>query len=179
MSTKSAQVVISVLHSEQFTAAEVPSASTVSERTLRSGKGNDAQLAFSESSTPAVTKPAISQKITLGGSATVIDLTAVAAAAIPAAATRTVDQTGGKLVSFNLRADSENTDPITVGPGASSNTYNLFGAGKDIDIEPGFQIGGTFRDVASSLPAVAAGAKNIEVSGTSGDILYLDLLFGT
>lgn len=177
MSTKRAQVVFSVLHTEEFTAAEVPSAGSVSERTLRSGKGNDANLSLSESTTPAVNKAAISKTVTISGTIT-IDLTAVAAAAIPAAATRTVDLTGGKLVAFNMRAASANVAAINVAPGAS-NPYPMFGTGNDLDVKPGEQIAGSFRDVASSKPAVAGAVKTIDISGTNGDILYLDLLFGT
>lgn len=178
MSEISTQVRIEVLSSEVFTAAEVPGAGNVSERTLKTGRGNQTSLSLNGTSTPPVTKPTISKKIELGGSPTVLDLTAVAAAAIPAAATRTVDMTGAKLVSYSLRADDGNADPILVGPGGSSNTYDLFGTGIDLPIEPGQHIASAFR-IASSLPTVGAGAKNIEISGTSGDDLYLDLVFGT
>lgn len=177
MSTMRGQINLSVLASEEFTAAEAPSAGAVSERTLRTGKGNALDQTLNSTTTPKITKPAISRSIELGGSPTVLNLTAVAAAAIPAAASRSIDLTGAKLVAFSLRADDENADPILVGPGASSDTYDLFGTGIDLPISPGQQIAGSFR-IAPDTPAVASGVKNIEISGTSGDILYLDLLFG-
>ena len=177
MSVTRAQINLSVLASEEFTAVEAPGAATVSERTLKAGGGNAASLQLNATSTPALTKPPISKEITIAGTIT-LDLTAIAAAAIPAAATRTVDLTGAKVVAFTLRGKSTNVAAINVAPG-SSNPYPMFGTGNDIDVKPGLQISGSFRDVASTMPAVSSTVKNIDISGTNGDVLYLDLLFGT
>lgn len=177
MSTTRATIDLSVLAQEEFTATEVPGAGTVSERTLKTGGSNQASLQLSSSSTPSLTKPPISKTITIAGTIT-LDLTAIAAAAIPAAATRTVDLTGAKLVAFTLRAKSDNAAAINVAPGAS-NPYPMFGTANDLDVKPGEHISGSFRDVASSKPAVAGAVKTIDISGTDGDVLYLDLLFGT
>ncbi len=177
MSSITAQVNLSVVAAEEFTTTEVPGAGTVSERTLRTGKGNNASLTLNGTSTPAITKPMISLTITISGTIT-LDLTAIAAVAIPATATRMVDLTGAKVVGFTLRAKSTNVAAINVAPGGS-HPYPIFGAGNDIDVPKGLQIAGCFRDVASQLPAVSGTVKNIDISGTNADVLYIDLLTGT
>lgn len=177
MSSIRAQINLSVLASEEFTATEMPGAATVAERTLKAGGSNQANLQLNSTTTPAVTKPPISKVITISGTVT-IDLTAVAAAAIPAAATRTVDYTGAKLVGFTARGKSSNVAAINIAPGAS-NPYPMLGTGNDIDVKPGFQISAAFRDAASSCPAVSGTVKTLDITGTNGDILYLDLIFGS
>lgn len=177
MSTTRAQINLSLLASEEFTATEMPAAGSVAERTLKIGGSNQVSLQLSDATTPAVNAAPISRVITIAGTIT-LDFTAIAAAVMPAGATRTLDLTGKKLVGFTLRAKSDNSAVINVAPGGS-NPYPFFGTGNDIDVKPGQQICGVFRDVASSCPAVAAGVKTIDISGTNGNILYLDLLFGT
>lgn len=176
MSTIRAQVNLSVLASEEFTAVEVPSAGTVSERTLKSGGGNQASLQLSSTTTPSLTMPPISKTVTIAGTIT-LDLTAIAGAVVPPSATRTVDLTGAKLVAFTMRAADANAAAINVAPGAA-NPYPMFGTANDLDVKPGEQISGSFRAVASSKPAVSGTVKTLDISGTNGDILYLDLLFG-
>lgn len=177
MSTVRAQVNLSLVAAEEFTTTEVPGAATVSERTLKRGSGNNVSLSLNATSVPAVTKPMISFAVTIAGTIT-LDLTAIAAAAIPATATRTVDLTGAKVVGFTLRAKSTNVAAINVAPGGS-HPYPIFGTGNDIDVPKGLQITGCFRDVASQLPAVSGSVKNIDISGTNADVLYIDLLTGT
>lgn len=160
---------------EVHDAADFPAGASQAQRTVNIS-GNDYSATLTATSIPPVTKPPVSRKITLGGSPTDIDLTAVQGLAVPASATRTLDMTGAKLTAFVLRADAENDDPVTVGP-SGSNDYALFGAGNEIDIPPGVQINGVCR-AASEFPAVGGTAKIIRVSGTSGDILYADLYFG-
>jgi hypothetical protein len=162
---------------EIFTAGEAPSARNESERTLRGGQAPAGQT-LGPDSTPAIEGPPISRQITLAGSTVTIDLTAAAVLALPGSASRTHDFSAKKVVCVVLRADGDNADPITVAPGVS-NPYAIFGASKDIDIAPGMTVAAFFADVPSSLPAVAGGAKEIDISGTTADILYVDLYLGT
>jgi hypothetical protein len=177
MSSTRAQINLSLTASEEFTASEVPSAQTASERTLKSGSGNNLAQSLHATSTPAVTKPPVSLKITIGGAPTTINLAAIAAAVIPPTATRTVDMTTAKLVTCTLRTADDNDGAVTIAPG-DADPYPIFGAGKDIDMPKGMQIALTSR-IASQLPAVGAAVKNVKISGTSGDELYIDMLFGT
>ncbi len=162
---------------EVFSTAEAPAAPSEEGRTLRAQRHNR-QKTFSGSSEPPLDKPLVSQEITIGGGIATIDLAAITALALPSGATRTVDLTTAKLVALVLRADDENEAAVTVAPGASD-PYPLFGAGNEIEIPPGMQIqAGYAGDVASGHPAVSATVKDIDISGTSGDVLYLDLYFG-
>ena len=161
---------------EIFTTAEHP-ASSEAARTLKNGQ-NNVNKTFGPTSTPAIEKSPISRIITLAGSPITIDLTAAAVLALPSSATRTADMSGKKLVAMVARADDENTDPITIGEG--TNGYPLFGVGVLPEILPGECLAKWFANVASGLPAVSGGVNDeIEIDGTSGDILYLDLYFGT
>jgi hypothetical protein len=176
MSTKRAQFNLSFTGSEEFTAAEVPGAGTVSERTLKVGAGNTLANQVSETGTPLISGAPVSLTVTIAGPIT-LDFTALAAAVLPPSATRTVDMTGKKLIGMHLRAKSDNAAVITVTPG--TDPYPIFGTAKDIDVPPGASVALCFRDVASSLPAVAAGVKDVDFSGTNDDVLYVDLFFGT
>lgn len=161
---------------EVFTAAEAPAAGSEAGRTLKCGQ-NNFSVSLGPTTTPAITGPPISRKLTLVGSDT-INLTAAAVLALPGSATRTFDFTGKKLVRVVLRADDENADPIVITEGAS-NPYPLFGAAGSVELQPGEDLTKGFRSVASSLPAVAALVCEIDITGTAADILYIDLYLGT
>lgn len=95
----------------------------------------------------------------------------------------TVDLTGKKLAAWCFKAPKENAATLVIKPGVA-NGYNLFGSASDrLTLGPG-------RSVFSALdsetdpadldtPAVAAGAKNIRVSGTVADKLQGFLVFLT
>jgi hypothetical protein len=175
-STTTVSVNLRINGQEVHDAADVPSAANQSQRTVNTG-GNDLSQTLNATSTPAVTKPPISRKITLGGAPTDLDLTAIQGLTIPSGATRTLDMTGAKLVAAVFHAAAANTAAVNVGP-SGSNDYALFGAGNDIDIPKGMQINIAAR-IASQLPTVGGTAKIIRLSGTSGDIINVDLYFGT
>lgn len=161
---------------EVFTTVEHPSSSEAA-RTLKNGQNNVSKT-LGPSTTPAIEKSPISRTLTIAGGGTTIDLTAAAVLALPSSATRTADMTGKKLIAAVFRGDDDNAAVVNVAPGAS-NGYAMFGAGNDIDVKPGETIVKFFSAVASSCPAVAGGAKNIDIAGTNGDVLYFDLYFGT
>lgn len=178
MSAKLANITIELDASEVLTAAEAPSASSDLERTLRAGAATRVSAQLTGSTTPKLDKDLISLELTMTGSAVTVNLTSVAGLVNPPSATRTVDVTGGKLVGYACKAKSTNVAAINIAPG-SSNPYPLFGSGNDQDLKPGQVVGSTFDAVATSYPAVSGTVKNIDISGTSGDVLYIDLYFGT
>ena len=178
MSTVALDIAFRAQGREVFTAAEAPSAATESERTVNVGAQNFAK-SLGATTVPAVTGPPISRKITLGGGITTIDLTAAAVLAMPNSATRTYDFTGKKVVAFLLRTDAaNNVAGVNIAPGAAT-PYPLFGTGNDITLLPDSALQFAFKATASALPAVSGTVKHIDISGTSGDILYLDMYLGT
>jgi hypothetical protein len=174
-STTTVSVNLRINGQEVHDAADVPSAANQAQRTVNTG-GNDLSQTLSSTSAPSITKPPISRKVTIGGSPTDLDLTAIQGLTIPSGATRTLDMTGAKLVAAVFRAADANTGAVTVGP-SGSNDYALFGSGNDIEVPKGLQINISSR-IAAQLPAVSGTAKIIRLSGTSGDIIYVDLYFG-
>lgn len=173
MSTTSVDVQIRLAGKEVFTTAEVPAATSELQRTLSAG-GQSANVSLNPSSTPKVDQPPISLKIVATGT---VNLTAAAGLAVPPGG-RTLDMTGKKLVGFLLRAPTTNTAVVNVAPGAA-NPYPFLGAGNDLDLPPGSALGFSFVDKATSLAAVASGAKNIDVTISGSDVLYADFYFGT
>lgn len=172
MSTTTLSVQLAMTAREVLSAADAPLSSAENDRDLQINGLNQA-LSLTSASDPAIEQPPVVQTVTLGGSPTTIDLTAA-----PLQAGRTEDMTGEKLIGFALRARDDNAGNMTIKPSAS-NGYNLFGGGTGLVIlGPGQQINSIFVGVNSNLPAVAAGAKNIEISGTSGDVLDVLLFFG-
>ena len=85
------------------------------------------------------------------------------------------DGTGLRVQVVRIVAPSTNTGVLTVGDGA--NGYALFGSGVDQELRPGAELL-TSQSVAAQLPLVAAGAKNVDVSGTGGDSYKIQILLG-
>lgn len=120
--------------------------------------------------TPSTTVPvsrSSHQNWTIGGGGTVdIDLTA-----LPSSQSN-IDGTGKKLqvlVINNIAAAS-----INVAPGAS-NAYSPFGASNDVDIPAGCAMAWKFND---NLADIAAGAKNIRITGTAGHVIEVAIGLG-
>ena len=136
----------------------------------------DKNWTLSSSTTPNTAGEPLDLTTTIGGAATTYDLTAA-----PWAVDVNVnkDVSGNKLVGFIAVADSTNSGSVTIEPNAS-NGYNLFGAsdGKLV-LPPGMRVAFGFDSVASGLPAVAAGAKNIDVSGTTSDVVNILMVFSS
>lgn len=180
MSTTQLAVSLQITGQEVFSAAEAPAAAGEEQRTLRTGS-NSVSLNKTTTSTPKVDKPPVSQKITLGAGTTTLDLAAIAALAMPSGATRTVDLTGAKLKTLVLRTEpNNNAAGVTIAPGGS-NPYPMFGSGNDIILYPDSQLVLTFRNTEppTGIPAVAGGAKEIDLSGTTADVIHVEMYFGT
>lgn len=91
--------------------------------------------------------------------------------------TKTVNLTGKKLVAILLRANKgNNANGVTFGP-QGGNGYALFGASKTKILWPGLQqldvIADPDQDATFTVqtPPVAAGAKDLRFTGTSGDVI--------
>jgi len=178
MSATRLEITMRAAGREIFTAEEAPGATSELQRTVNVGNATMISSQLGATSTPKVDRPPISLKITLAGSPTTINLAAIAGVALPATATRTLDFTGARLVAIALVAPATNAAAVNVAPGASA-PYPLFGTGKSLDVERGEGLAKCFSGVASNKPLVSASARNIDVSGNVGDVLYLDLYFGT
>lgn len=119
---------------------------------------------LSPSSTPAVTKK-YSDKLTIGGSPTTLDLTSIGGE----------DWTGLKVQGFRAYAPATNSGDVTVEPNAS-NGYDLFKiATGEIGIPPGGHVEFLYPE---GLADVGASDKSIDISGTTSDVLEFILIAG-
>lgn len=180
MSTTKCKVQVGLSASETFTAAEMPGAASDADRTLVASSAN-LNTTLTPTTVPKVDKPVFYQKYTLGvGGTQTIDLTAAPALAGPAAATRTVDYTGAKLKAFLIRCgSSNNASRITIGPGASNPYPGMFGTGKSAILGPGSVIARTWDGVEADSGAVSGSAKTIDIAGTAGDVITVEMIFGS
>lgn len=168
----SATVELKITAVEELLAAAIP---TVSSTNASGSRVTHSEFNTSQrlSGTTTAKVDAVAFGVLTTDGADTIDLTSVATAL-----DTTTDMTGKKVVAAIFRCPDDNAALMNVAPGAS-NAYALFGTGNDIDIRPGQRIAFTFVDVASPLATVSGSAKNIDVTGTSGDVLEFILLLGT
>ena len=140
---------------ETLTSASTPNATTPA---VTHDKLNSS-VSLSGTSTPVVSMVASNQKLMSAGAGT-IDLTAV-----PSTNNATYNGNGLKVVAFAIQALATNAGAITVKFGAA-NPYNLFGASGQITIGAGEWVEKYF---ISNGTVIGAGAKNIDLSGTTTD----------
>lgn len=176
MSTKQLIANLSMTGSETFTAAEQPGGATQADRTLKI-TGGDITTTIDATTTPKIEVSPIVRTVTISGTTT-IDLTAAAGAVLPAAATRSIDASTKKLIAFRLSCPTTNQAAVNVAPGASD-PYAIFGAGNDIDVRPGWTIASVLVGANPSHAAVSGTAKNIDITGTTGDKITIELYFGS
>lgn len=178
MSTTTLEVKLQLKTIEVLSATEAPAAPTEVQRKLTTG-AKALDKTFSATTLPKVDQPPIARELTLAA-ATTINLAAALALAMPGGATRTLNMTGFRLKWFLFKAAAANNAAgITIAPGAS-NPYPIFGAAKSIILGPGRYECGGFDGIESDLPVVAGAVKEIDITpGAAGDVLYLELLFGT
>lgn len=176
MSATSLSVQLLMTGMEVFTAAEAASAASDAARTITLA-GQDVNKTLDSTTTPKVEVPPVYRKVTISGTTT-IDLTAAAGVALPNSATRTLDNTGKKLVGYRFSCPSTNVGSVNVANGAA-NPYPIFGASKNVDVKPGQTVIGLINGVASAYVAVSATVKNLDITGTAADIVYVELYFGT
>lgn len=167
---------LSLAGQEIFDATEAPSGGSQAARTLAI-TGRDVSATLDATTTPKVEVSPIVRKVTISGTTT-IDLTAAAGVSLPAAASRTVDASGKKLIALRLSCPTTNAAVVNVAPGGS-NPYPLFGSGNDVDVRPGETVVKLINGVASGYPAVSGTAKNIDITGTTNDVIHVEAYFGT
>jgi len=155
-----------------------PASAQAAHRTLTiSDYGLETQ--YSSSNTPEPVAVVV-EDLTIGASATTVDLTsdasvigAVDGNGDPAASE---DLTGKKLMAIIVETPSTNAGDVTIKP-AASNGYALFGGTntQGVEFPPDCHASIIYAD--SSLPAVAAGAKDIVFDGTEDDVVNCILVF--
>lgn len=133
--------------------------------------GMNIDTSYTSATSVPVTKFAEFEKTMSGGAGT-IDLTALPGIT----ADETVVGTGLKLQLLRIRNKSTNANAITVTKGAS-NGYGLNAAGASwtVVLDPGQAA--TF-ELNETAPNVAAGAKDIDISGTGSQILEVQIVLG-
>ncbi len=179
MSAHKLGVIAGLSPTEIFTAVEMPQASTESERTIKT-TGTKLQADLDDtSSNPKIEKPVYNQQITLAGASQTLDLTALPVAAMPPAATRTVDMTGKRLIACFFHAAAANDSGGMTLKAAAANGYDLFGNGKEYLILPGEVVCAFFYQQPSARDPVAGADKDIDIAGTIGDVIDVVLAFGT
>lgn len=137
--------------------------------------GLDAVLDGDNTPTPTAV---VAGSYTIGAGDTTIDLTsdapvmgAVDGSGLPEASE---DLTGKKLQAVIVETPTANAAAVTVKP-AAANGYALWGATNEVDFLPHTNLMMVCQD--SDQPAVAAGAKDIVLSGTQNDVINLILVF--
>lgn len=122
---------------------------------------------LSATSTPPVSIASYQTYALVAGAKT-IDLTA-----LEGVNDVTQDCTGLKLQGIVIENPSGN-NTMTVGDGAA-NGYQLFGSAVDVQVPAGSTLVMYFVD---TLPDVAAGAKNIDISGTLTESINIGMVLG-
>jgi len=142
---------------------------TVTEESLNTDWTGDS--AKTSSTTPPVTKSAMTAKAMSGGAAT-IDLTAMANDSDGA----TVDFSGLKVCCLAIQNPSTNANKITVGKGAS-NGFCLDSSETtwSISLDPG---DGVQFLINESTPDVASGKKTIDIAGTGSQVCNITVVAG-
>lgn len=171
MSDESVTVTIQMTGNEAIDAQYHP-AGLNSDARILTHDGFNVQETFDVNS--LVLKPThiIPFALTIGASATTLDLTA-----INQALEREVDLEGKKLFQLLLVAPSTNSDPVTVGPG-DSNPYPPFGDGNEVDLGAGEFIAKGETSQFNNPAVEDTTAQNIKISGTEGDKLNGLMYFG-
>jgi len=179
MSDKSLTIDLKLTGKEVFSSAEAPWAKNENQRTLNSANKNNRAVLDDSSTTPQLALAPCVQTVTVGGAgSTSVDLTSLPGLVLPDDATRTIDGTGYKIVAARFKTPSDNAGNITIKPGLT-NAYELFGTSNEVDIPPGHVVVFGAIDAAAASPTIAAGVKEIEVDGTVGDTVDMELYLGT
>ena len=152
---------------ETFAEADLPAAASGS-RSLPAMSAFNVNKTFPND---VITPKAVAmQQLTIGGGITTIDLTAALAAL-----DRYVDMTDLYIFAGLFAAPAANNGDVTIAPGAAT-PYPIFGAAKDILLPASRTI--VWCDSQLDAVQVSGSVKNIDISGTSSDILNLILIGG-
>lgn len=137
---------------------------------------NESGVQLDASSTPSVDVTPVDLSFTLTAATKTFDLTAVPQAKDIDV---NIDLTGYKLIGLLVRTNTANDTGGFTLKGNGANAYNLFGTSGVLTFWPG-EVGlKSFLDAAAQTPAVAAGAKDLIVTGTAGDKADVIAYFGS
>ena len=151
---------------ETFSAAQAPAAAAGS-NTITHALFNGSQ-SLNAGTTVPVSAVAAFNKPLVAGAAT-IDLTV-----LPQTGGGTFSGNGLYVRAIKFIADAANANPITIKFGAA-NPYNLFGASWQIILSAGMEF---LAFLVSGAPQIAAGAKNIDLSGTGVQDVNVIIVLG-
>lgn len=171
MSTKAVQALVALTVTETLSAAESPASTSAGN--ARKFDNYNAVVALNATSTPKADGPVLdlSTTIAAGPTPTDFDLTAAPQARD---VSETTDATAKKLVALKIRtAKTNNAAGMTIGP-EGANGYDLFGAGIILTLYPGTELLFIYNAASTLHAAVAAGDKDIRISGAAAD--HMDVL---
>lgn len=148
-------------------ASNVPAMNTQSSLTHN---GFDVSKTLNATSTPPATQCAYQEKVLTAGAAT-LDLRTLTGSNSLA-----VDLNGLKPVAILVKAPATNTNPITLGVGAS-NGYDGLGSAFEVTLKPGMSVQ---LDLHNQGTAVSGTNKTLDLTGTgSTDKLQFGVVAGT
>lgn len=176
MSTKAVQAIASLKITETLSSAESPASSSAGNS--RIFDNYNAVVALSATSTPKADGPVfdLSTTIAAGPTPTDFDLTAAPSARD---ISEMLDGTGKKLVAIKIQCHkNNNVAGVTIGP-QGGNGYNLFGNTSVPLFYPGTETVIVYNAANTLHAAVAAGAKDIRISGAVGDKVNILAQFGS
>ncbi len=167
--TITAKIVAHVNISTIADAADSPAGEAVQNRSNAYSKS----VTLDSASTPAADTHPVDLSDTLTGTTKDFDLTAAPKATD---ITSTVDLTGKKLIAYVLTAASANNVAGVTFAGNGGNAYDGFGT---IVIKPGeTYVWAATEGFAAQRDAVAAGDKDVRITGTIGDVVNILAQFG-
>lgn len=161
----------SIRINEEVTAVLTLEAPQVEGQQVNTNSLNTSNRTLDDTTSPAVTKYGCVD-VTLGASATEIDLTALADIE-----GNSQNCTGLKVQGMRVITDPDNDGNVTVGPG-DTNGYDIFtngGSAAGIDFEPDSDVLHRWNE---QKPDVSASDKIIKISGTEGDIASIEVWLG-
>ncbi len=151
-----------------FKAKAVLQGAGTSGQVLRPTRLNPDEVTYTPSSSPPADQYEDDEQTITGGS-NETDLTSLTDLEGTA-----MDGTGRKLQEIRIQCASTNTAVVVVSAG-DSNGYDLFGAGKSINVVQGGLIICRFND---KLDDVGASDKTIKYAGTNGDTYQTEYVLG-
>lgn len=145
--------------------------------TVVSGQFDRATTNLTQSTTPPVTR-AVQMQVTLsaaisgdssaGGAEEEIDLLDLEGLQDNFSAA------GLRLQVLRLTHDTDNVGDVAIGPGPA-NGYDLFGGDNEVTVPAGGRLTMEFED---GSPEVGATERYLTLTGTDGDVINLEMIFG-
>lgn len=139
--------------------------------TVTSSAFNQGQQQYSPSTTVPVTKYSAAEYTLDGGGAATIDLTDLLGTQA------NIDGTGLKVQFIRVNNPSTNSGIVNVAQGAS-NPYPIWGSSNDMDVSVGGELSYRTNNAATISDVSGLSACEIDLAGTAGDVIKVELLLG-